>query len=146
MEIAADSGDWRMVVCDYREAKADRENQRGEVREMKPAAVVAGGESRLDSVPSDQDGGEGAEQVLPHSIENAQVLLHQGVDRLQDAIKEVHTVSQERLRQPVVAKALAQVAVPAIQVLGGLLPHLHCEIEIGSFGITLAVALWVMRA
>src|SRR5580700_3881434 len=93
MEVAAKAGNRRIVVVHHREAKTDHQNQRHKVGEMKSAAVLAGGQSRLDAVPNHQDGSECPEQVLSHPVEDPKVLLHERIDRLQHCVKEVHGLS-----------------------------------------------------
>src|SRR6266581_7201848 len=90
MKVAPKSRDGRVIVVHHRESKADHENQRYKVGEMKAAASLAGGKTRLDAVPNDENGGEGPEQVLPHAIEDPKVLLHKRVNRLEDFVEKVH--------------------------------------------------------
>ena len=93
VEVAAKAGDRRVVVVHHREAKTDHQNERHEVGEVESAAVLTCGKRRLDAVPDHQDGGEGPEQVLPHAIEDPEVLLHERIDGLKYGIKEVHGIS-----------------------------------------------------
>ncbi len=55
----------------------------------KGCAAASGGESGFHSEPNHQDCGEGAEQVLAHCVEEAEVLREQIVDRLKDELQEV---------------------------------------------------------
>ena len=55
--------------------------------ERRPAA--GGGKRRLDSKPSHEDGGERAEKILAHGVEEAEVLGEQIVDRLKDVLEEI---------------------------------------------------------
>src|SRR5208283_5931522 len=93
MKVAAKAGDWRVVVVHHGEAKTDHQNQAHEVGEMESATMLTRCERRLDAVPDNQNGGEGPKEVLPHAIEDPEVLLHERIDRLKHRIEEVHGIS-----------------------------------------------------
>src|SRR5258708_16475636 len=94
MEAGSHAGNRRAVVVDHREAKTDGEEEAREVVELKGLLAACGGQSRLYAVPDDEDGGEHAEGVLAHGVEEAEVLREQVVDRLKDVL---HPVSPPRL-------------------------------------------------
>jgi hypothetical protein len=89
---AAETGDGRIVVIHHGEPEADNEDQCDEVREVE-SALLPGRERCLDAVPDNENSSEGAEQTLPHAIEDSQVLLHERIDSLKHGIEEVHGIS-----------------------------------------------------
>src|SRR6202035_5946512 len=89
METDADAGDGRAVVIDHRKTKADGEKQAGKVIELEGRPAAGGGESGLDAKPSHENRGERAEKILAHSVEEAEVLGEQAVDRLKDVLQEI---------------------------------------------------------
>src|SRR5215813_1079209 len=93
MEVSPEAGNGCVVVPGHGEAKTDHQDQSHKVCEMKSTTVFAGSERGFDAVPNHQNGGKGPEQVLAHTVENAKILLHQRVDRLQHCVEEVHGVS-----------------------------------------------------
>src|SRR6266436_5241243 len=56
---------------------------------MEGVLAAGGRQSRLDPIPGHQDGGEHAEEVLAHGVEEAEVLRQQVVDRLKDELQKV---------------------------------------------------------
>src|ERR1700687_861359 len=111
MEVTVKGGKRRIVVIHHREAKTDHQNEGHKVGEVEPAAMLSSGERSLDAIPNHQDGGEGPEEVLTHSIEDPKVLLHERVNCLQHFVEEVHGFSvvpgsgpSFALGQPVAAK------------------------------------------
>src|SRR3984885_1289097 len=89
VETDSDAGDGRAVVIDHREAKADGEKQTRKMVELEGRPAARGGESGLDSEPSDKDCGERSEKILAHRVEEAEVLGEQIVDRLKDVLQEI---------------------------------------------------------
>ena len=55
----------------------------------KGVLAAGGGEGRFHSVPDDQDGGERAEEILAHRVEEAEILREQIVDGLKDELQEI---------------------------------------------------------
>ena len=51
--------------------------------------AARGGERGFDAVPYNQNGRKGAEQVLPHGVEEAEVLSQQIADRLENELEIV---------------------------------------------------------
>lgn len=94
----ANAWEWGAVVGNHAEAEADGEQQAREIVEMKRLPASRGGECRFDSVPHDQNGRECAKQVLPHGIEEAEVLRQQVIDGLKDELEIVHDHETSALR------------------------------------------------
>src|SRR5271157_3438338 len=99
MEVAAKAWDRRVVIIHHGEAKTDHQNQAHKVGEVESASMLTSHKCRLDAVPDNQNGGEGPEKVLPHAIEDPEVLLHERIDRLKHRIEEVHGISLGSLFQ-----------------------------------------------
>src|SRR5579864_1499244 len=89
MKTGADAGNRSAVVVDHCEAKTDGEEKAGKVVEVERVLAGCGRERGLNAVPSNQDGGEGTEQVSPHRVEEAKILCEQVVDRLRDKLQEI---------------------------------------------------------
>src|ERR1700735_2652037 len=89
VEARADAWKGSAVVVDHREAKTDGEQQARKMIELERRPSAGRGERGLDSNPSNQNGGERAEQVLAHGVEEAEVLGEQVVDRLKDVLEEI---------------------------------------------------------
>src|SRR6266481_1045135 len=77
------------VVIDHSESETDGEEEAREIVELKGLLTTCGGEGRLYPVPDDEDCGEHAEEVLSHSVEEAEILREQVVDCLKDVLQEV---------------------------------------------------------
>ena len=77
------------VVVDHREAEADGEEQARRSCRNGRCLAAGGGECGFDAVPDDEDGGEHAEEVLAHGVEEAEVLREQVVDGLKDELQEI---------------------------------------------------------
>src|ERR1700722_1512514 len=89
VEAGSHARNRRAVVIDHSEAKTDGEQKAGEVVELEGLFATCSRQSRLCAVPNDEDGGEHAEEVLSHSVEEAEVLREQVVDCLKDVLQEV---------------------------------------------------------
>ena len=89
MEAGPDAGDRRAVVVDHREAEADGQQQAREVVEVERRPAAGGGEGRFHTVPNHQNSGEGAEEILAHGVEEAEVLGEQIIDCLKDVLQEI---------------------------------------------------------
>ena len=63
-------------------------------------SAAGGGESGLDAVPGDENGGERTKQILAHGVEEAEVLGEQGVDGLEDVLQIVGLHCRQLLRRP----------------------------------------------
>src|ERR1700676_4454802 len=89
VEAGSHARNRRAVVIDHGEAKTDGEEEAREVVELEGLLAACGGQSRLYPVPDDEDRGEHTEEVLSHSVEEAEVLREQVVDCLKDVLQEV---------------------------------------------------------
>src|SRR5437899_3153059 len=77
--VKAGSHTWngRAVVVDHSESETDGEEEASEIVELKGLLATCGGQGRLYPVPDDEDRGEHAEEVLSHSVEEAEILRKQ---------------------------------------------------------------------
>src|SRR5208283_1287306 len=89
MEAGSDAGDRGVVVVDHGKTEADGQQQAREVIEVEGRLAAGGGEGRFHAVPDHQDGGERAEEILAHGVEEAEVLGEQIVDCLKDVLQEI---------------------------------------------------------
>src|SRR5580700_6975636 len=89
MEAHANPWNRCAVVVDHGKTEADGEKEAREVVEMERVLASRCGKRRLDAVPSDEDRGERAEKVLPHGVEEAEILREQVVDRLKDELEKI---------------------------------------------------------
>src|SRR5580704_4357944 len=89
VEAGSHARNRRAVVVDHSESKTDGEQEAREVVELEGLLAACGGQSRLYAVPDDEDGCEHAEEVLSHSVEEAEVLREQVVDCMKDVLQEV---------------------------------------------------------
>src|ERR1700674_5685648 len=89
MKARADAGIGSAVVIHHGETEAEGEQEAREVIELERTSSAGGGKCRLNAVPHNQDGGEHAEQVLAHSVEEAEVVGEQLADSLEDKLKIV---------------------------------------------------------
>src|SRR5579884_355921 len=89
MEAAADTGDWSVVIIDHGEAKGDGEKQAGEVVEVEGRLPSGCRQCGLGAIPRHENGGEHAEEVLAHGVEEAEVLRQKVVDRLIQELEEI---------------------------------------------------------
>ena len=99
VEARADTGDRSAVVIDHREAKANGQKQAREIDRMESSPAARGGKSGFDSIPGHEDRGEGAEEILAHGVEEAEVLGEQGVDGLEDVLQIVGLHCRQLLRR-----------------------------------------------
>jgi type IV secretion system protein TrbI len=89
MKAGPDAGYRGAVVTDHRKTEADGQQQARKVIEFERMPAARGRKSRFDSVPSHKDRRERPEEILAHSVEEAEVLGEQGVDRLKDILEEI---------------------------------------------------------
>ena len=99
MEADSDAGNGRAVVIDHRKAKADGQQQACEIVELERVLAAGGRESGFHSIPNDENRGEGTEEILAHSVEEAEVLGEQGVDGLEDVLQIVGLHCRQLLRR-----------------------------------------------
>src|SRR5208282_2777517 len=99
VEASSNAGNRRAVVIDHRETKADGQKQARKMIELERRPARGRGESGLDSEPSHENCGERPEKVLAHSVEEAEVLGEQVVDRLKDVLQEIGLHCDQLLRR-----------------------------------------------
>src|SRR5713101_2976661 len=89
VEAGSHTRNRRAVIVDHSESETDREEEAHEIVEVEGLFTACGGQSRLHSVPGDEDGCEHAEEVLAHCVKEAEILREQIVDCLKDVLQEV---------------------------------------------------------
>jgi hypothetical protein len=89
VEADSDARDRVAVVIHHGKAEADGEKQARKIVELERMLATGGGKGRFDSKPDNKDRGESSEEVLAHSVEEAEILGEQIVDRLKDELQEV---------------------------------------------------------
>ena len=99
MKAGSDAGNGCAVVIDHRKAKADGQQQACEIVELERVLAAGRRESGFRSIPNDENRGEGTEEILAHSVEEAEVLGEQGVDGLEDVLQIVGLHCRQLLRR-----------------------------------------------
>jgi hypothetical protein len=89
VKAGANARDGIAVVVHHPKSETDGQEQAGEVIEVEGTFAARCGKGGFHAIPGDENGGEGPEEVLAHSVEEAEILREQIVDRLKDELQEV---------------------------------------------------------